>query len=183
LPVFFAYSGLRTEIGLLNRPELWALCALVVIVAILGKYVGTFIAARVSGIDKREASALGWLMNTRGLTELIVLNIGLSLGVISPLLFTMLVIMALVTTFMTSPLLEWTYPKEQIKLNIDSEDGFDESGEPEVIDYRILVPVANPKTQKGLVQIALAIAGNTTSAVYPLSLLEIEEDYQFENFE
>ena len=181
LPVFFAYSGLRTEIGLLNRPELWALCALVVIVAILGKYVGTFIAARVSGIDKREASALGWLMNTRGLTELIVLNIGLSLGVISPLLFTMLVIMALVTTFMTSPLLEWTYPKEQIKLNIVSEDGFDESGEPEVIDYRILVPVANPKTQKGLVEIALAIAGNTTSAVYPLSLLEIEEDYQFES--
>ena len=79
---------------------------------IAGKYVGTYVAARVSGISKRQASALGWLMNTRSLTELIVLNIGLELGVISPLIFTMLVIMALVTTFMTSPLLEWTYPKK-----------------------------------------------------------------------
>lgn len=89
LPIFFAYSGLRTQIGLLNRPELWLLCAIVVGVAIAGKYVGTYIAARVGGIEKREASALGWLMNTRGLTELIVLNIGLSLGVISPLLIQM----------------------------------------------------------------------------------------------
>ncbi|MEH1948572.1 MAG: cation:proton antiporter, partial [Nostoc sp.] len=117
LPIFFAYSGLKTQIGLLNRPELWLLCALVLAVAIAGKYVGTYVAARVSGISKREASALGWLMNTRGLTELIVLNIGLELGVISPLIFTMLVIMALVTTFMTSPLLEWTYPKKLIRLD------------------------------------------------------------------
>jgi Kef-type K+ transport system membrane component KefB len=106
LPIFFAYSGLRTEIGLLNRPELWLLCGAVLVVAITGKFVGTYVAARVSGINNRDATALGWLMNTRGLTELIVLNIGLSLGVITPLLFTMLVIMALVTTFMTSPLLE-----------------------------------------------------------------------------
>lgn len=98
LPIFFAYSGLRTQIGLLNTPGLWLLCLAVIGVAIIGKYVGTYIAARVSGIENREASALGWLMNTRGLTELIVLNIGLSLGVISPLLFTMLVIMALVST-------------------------------------------------------------------------------------
>jgi Kef-type K+ transport system membrane component KefB/nucleotide-binding universal stress UspA family protein len=179
LPVFFAYSGLRTEIGLLNRPELWVLCALVVAVAIVGKYVGTFIAARVSGIEKREASALGWLMNTRGLTELIVLNIGLSLGVISPLLFTMLVIMALVTTFMTSPLLEWTYPKEQIRRHIIGEEMEAATGQLEVIDYRILVPVANPNTQKNLLQIALAIAGNLQAAIYPLSILEIEEDYHF----
>ena len=106
LPIFFAYSGIRTQIGLLNSPELWLLCGAVVAVAIIGKYAGTYVAARVCGIENREASALGWLMNTRGLTELIVLNIGLSLGVISPLLFTMLVIMALVTTIMTSPLLE-----------------------------------------------------------------------------
>ncbi|MHC5731514.1 MAG: cation:proton antiporter, partial [Nostoc sp.] len=92
--------------------------ALILGVAIAGKYVGTYVAARVSGINKREASALGWLMNTRGLTELIVLNIGLELKVISPLIFTMLVIMALVTTFMTSPLLEWTYPKKLIRLDV-----------------------------------------------------------------
>lgn len=179
LPIFFAYSGLRTEIGLLNRPELWWLCLAVLVVAIAGKYVGTYIAARASGIEKREAAALGWLMNTRGLTELIVLNIGLSLGVISPVLFTMLVIMALVTTFMTSPLLEWTYPKKLISLNVIEPE---KAVETEPI-YRILVPVANPKTQKKLLQVAAAIAGldKQPAAVYPLSLVELEEDYLFES--
>ncbi|KAB8330327.1 sodium:proton antiporter [Scytonema tolypothrichoides VB-61278] len=189
LPVFFAYSGLRTQIGLLNKPELWALCLAVLAVAIIGKYVGTYVAARVSGIEKREASALGWLMNTRGLTELIVLNIGLSLGVISPLLFTMLVIMALVTTFMTSPLLERTYPKKLIKLDVVDQEPeeieADTSGDEDFYNrpYRILVPVANPNSQKGLVQLAAAIAINyqQPAVVYPLSLIEFQEDYAFEN--
>ncbi|MBD0265168.1 MAG: cation:proton antiporter [Tolypothrix sp. Co-bin9] len=190
LPVFFAYSGLRTQIGLVNRPELWLLCGLVLFVAIAGKYAGTYVAARFSGIEKREASALGWLMNTRGLTELIVLNIGLSLGVITPLLFTMLVIMALVTTFMTSPLLEWTYPKRLIGLDVvESEDEPEASreiiatGDSYGQIYRILVPVANPNTQKGLVQLAVAIALNNQqpTAVYPLSLIELSEDYAFES--
>lgn len=183
LPVFFAFSGLRTQIGLLNRPELWGLCAIVLVVAIAGKYIGTYVAARVSGIEKREASALGWLMNTRGLTELIVLNIGLSLGVISPLLFTMLVIMALVTTFMTSPLLEWTYPKRLIKLDVVEAEPEAEALEPTAATYRILVPVANPETQKELMQLALAIAGNQlqSAVVHPLSLIELQEDYAFTN--
>lgn len=190
LPIFFAYSGLRTQIGLLNRPELWLLCAAVLAVAIAGKYIGTYVAARFSGIDNREASALGWLMNTRGLTELIVLNIGLELGVISPLLFTMLVIMALVTTFMTSPLLEWTYPKRLIKLDlIEPEPEIDNSlinnvvSEAYVRPYRILLPVANPSTQKGLLQLAvtLGLNHNQPAVVNPLSLIELEEDYGFEN--
>lgn len=189
LPVFFAYSGLRTQIGLLNSPELWGLSFVVLAVAIIGKYVGTYVAARVSGIDKREASALGWLMNTRGLTELIVLNIGLSLGVISPLLFTMLVIMALVTTFMTSPLLELTYPKKLIKLNMVEEEpeevGVDASTDQDSQSrpYRILVPVANPSSQKGLMQLAVAIALNyqQPAVIHPLSLIELEEDYAFES--
>ncbi|MER3492428.1 MAG: sodium:proton antiporter [Mastigocladus sp. ERB_26_2] len=188
LPVFFAYSGLRTEIGLLNSPELWLLCVLVLLVAIAGKYLGTYVAARVSGINKREASALGWLMNTRGLTELIVLNIGLELGVISPLLFTMLVIMALVTTFMTSPLLEWTYPKKLIKLNVVESEPETESetvigGEIPGRPYRVLVPVANPDSQKGLVQLAVAIAVNNQqpAVVNPLSLIELQEDYAYES--
>jgi nucleotide-binding universal stress UspA family protein len=176
LPVFFAYSGLKTQVGLLNTSDKWLLCAAVIGVAILGKYVGTYIAARVSGIEKREASALGWLMNTRGLTELIVLNIGLELKVISPLLFTMLVIMALVTTFMTSPLLEWVYPKRLIRLDVAEVEP-----EPEHQPiYRILVPVANPKTQKGLLRLALAIAGpQNPASVTPLSLVELQEDYAF----
>ncbi|QLE54464.1 cation:proton antiporter [Nostoc sp. TCL26-01] len=188
LPIFFAYSGLRTEIGLLNRPELWLLCAAVLLVAIAGKYIGTYVAARVSGINKREASALGWLMNTRGLTELIVLNIGLELGVITPLLFTMLVIMALVTTFMTSPLLEWTYPKRLIKLDVVEPEA-EETTEVTITSpayvrpYRILVPVANPRSQKGLLQLAVAIAFNyrQPAVVNPLSLIELEEDYSFES--
>lgn len=179
LPVFFAYSGLKTQIGLLNRPVLWLLCVTVLLVAIVGKYVGTYVAARVSGIENRDASALGWLMNTRGLTELIVLNIGLNFGVISPLLFTMLVIMALVTTFMTSPLLEWIYPKRLIRLNVvDTET---ETVEPLVPTYKILAPIANPNTQAGLLQVAGAIAGNKAAVVHPLSLIELEEDYLYES--
>jgi Kef-type K+ transport system membrane component KefB len=201
LPVFFAYSGLKTQVGLLNSPELWLLCAAILGVAIVGKYVGTYYAARSCQIDRQEASALGWLMNTRGLTELIVLNIGLELGVISPILFTMLVIMALVTTFMTSPLLEWTYPKKSIRLHSqpesaeafdDSPDGGIKSGFPSStgaasaiipIGYRILVPVANPNTQKGLLQLATSIAQNDrqSAIINPLSLIELEEDYLFQS--
>jgi nucleotide-binding universal stress UspA family protein len=120
------------------------------------------------------------MMNTRGLTELIVLNIGLSLHVISPVLFTMLVIMALTTTFMTSPLLQWTYPKQLIR---QSEPDYS-LAEPQ---YRILIPVANPASQRGLLQIALAIAGldhshsplAATAAIYPLNLIEQEENYAY----
>lgn len=185
LPVFFAYSGLRTQIGLLNTPRLWLLCAAVVGVAIAGKYVGTYIAARVNGIENREASALGWLMNTRGLTELIVLNIGLSLNVISPVMFTMLVIMALVTTFMTAPLLEWTYPKHLIRKDLAEPDL--SKVEP---TYKILVPIANPNTQKGLIQMAAALVFDQSEIVsdpaestpgpsvgiYPLSLIQLGGD-------
>jgi Kef-type K+ transport system membrane component KefB/nucleotide-binding universal stress UspA family protein len=188
LPIFFAYSGLKTQVGLLNRPELWFLCGLVLFVAIAGKYIGTYVAARVCKISHREASALGWLMNTRGLTELIVLNIGLELKVISPLLFTMLVIMALVTTFMTSPLLEWTYPKRLIKLDVapGSEDATEETAvDSNATDhpYRILVPVANPSSQKGLMELAAAIAINyrQPAIVNPLSLIELPEDYAFDS--
>jgi len=188
LPIFFAYSGLRTQIGLLNRPELWLLCALVLGAAIAGKFIGTYVAARASGINSRESCALGWLMNTRGLTELIILNIGLELKVISPLLFTMFVVMALVTTFMTSPLLEWTYPKRLIRLDmVEPESPADTEtetiSEPSTRPYRILVPVANPSTQKGLVQLAVALAVNyhQPAVVNPLSLIEFEEDYAFES--
>jgi Kef-type K+ transport system membrane component KefB/nucleotide-binding universal stress UspA family protein len=182
LPIFFAYSGLRTQIGLLNRPGLWLLCGLVVAVAIVGKYVGTYVAARFCHIEHQEASALGWLMNTRGLTELIVLNIGLSLHVISPLLFTMLVIMALVTTFMTSPLLALTYSRPVLT---PQENPLPNQPEP---TYRVLVPIANPTTQRGLVQLAIAIAQGTlpstehpTAAVYPLSLIHLNEEYAYES--
>lgn len=106
LPVFFAYTGLRTNIGLVNGAELWGICAAVIAAAVVGKLGGSAIAARLTGTPWREATALGALMNTRGLMELVVLNIGLELGVISPTLFAMMVLMALVTTCMTTPLLQ-----------------------------------------------------------------------------
>lgn len=105
LPVFFAYTGLRTQIGLVETLSDWLLCAVIITVATIGKWGGTAVSARLAGLDWRTSSALGILMNTRGLVELIVLNIGLDLGVITPRLFTMLVVMAVVTTMMTSPVL------------------------------------------------------------------------------
>jgi Kef-type K+ transport system membrane component KefB len=105
LPAFFAYTGLRTQIGLLSSPGQWALCLLVLATACASKFGGTLVAARITGLGWRDAASLGILMNTRGLMELIVLNIGLDLGVISPTLFAMLVIMAVVTTFATTPIL------------------------------------------------------------------------------
>lgn len=106
LPVFFAFTGMRTELGLLSGPAEWLACAGIVLVASAGKFGGTFLAARATGSAWREAAELGVLMNTRGLMELIVLNVGLDLGVLSPALFAMFVLMALVTTLATTPILE-----------------------------------------------------------------------------
>lgn len=108
LPVFFAFTGMRMQIGLVQGASSWLVCALIIVLATLGKVGGTFAAARVSGIAPREALGLGVLMNTRGLMELVALNIGLDLGVITPTLFAMLVLMALVTTFATAPILALT---------------------------------------------------------------------------
>ena len=105
LPVFFAFTGMRMQIGLVQGVGSWLLCALIIVVATAGKVGGAFVAARLSGVERREALSLGVLMNTRGLMELIALNVGLDLGVVSPTLFAMLVLMALVTTFATSPIL------------------------------------------------------------------------------
>jgi Kef-type K+ transport system membrane component KefB len=95
--------------------ELWGYTALIIAVACLGKFGGSALAGRLVGLGWRESSTIGILMNTRGLMELVILNIGLDIGVISPALFAMMVLMALVTTFMTSPLLEWIYPARMIR--------------------------------------------------------------------
>lgn len=105
LPAFFAYTGMRTQIQLVSGWQDWLFCAVIILVATLGKFGGTVVAARFTGLDWRLSAALGVLMNTRGLMELIVLNIGLELGVISPTLFAMMVIMALTTTIATTPIL------------------------------------------------------------------------------
>jgi Kef-type K+ transport system membrane component KefB len=105
LPVFFAFSGLRTEIGLLRGSTDWLICLLIVVVATVGKVGGTSITARLTGMAWRDSFLLGALMNTRGLMELIALNLGYELHILSQRVFSMLVIMALFTTVMTGPLL------------------------------------------------------------------------------
>ncbi len=106
LPLFFTYSGLNTKIGLLNTGFLWLMCGAVLIAAILGKGVACWLAARATGISNRESLGIGVLMNARGLMELIIINIGLQRGIISEGLFATLVIMAVVTTLMASPIFE-----------------------------------------------------------------------------
>ena len=111
LPAFFAFAGMRTEIGLLAGTQAWLAFGLIVLVATVGKFGGTLVAARATGLGWRHAAALGALMNTRGLMQLIVLNEGLELGVITPTLFTMMVMMALVTTLATTPALRLLMPR------------------------------------------------------------------------
>jgi Kef-type K+ transport system membrane component KefB len=121
LPLFFTYTGLRTNIGLLDRPELWLMTGVLLLVAVVGKLFGAAIAARITGFDLRSSAVIGTLMNTRGLTELIVLNLALELGVISDALFAMLVLMALVTTFMAGPALRLLDPRNELGAPVEEE--------------------------------------------------------------
>lgn len=111
LPLFFTYSGLNTKIGLINTPTLWMVCGAVLVAAILGKGVACYLAARATGIPNREALGIGTLMNARGLMELIIINIGFQKGIISEGLFATLVVMAVITTLMASPLFEFLVGK------------------------------------------------------------------------
>ena len=121
LPIFFVYTGLRTNVGLLDRPELWLLTLLLIAVAIVGKLAGASLAARVAGYNWKASAVIGTLMNTRGLTELIVLNLALDAGAISNTLFAMLVIMAVVTTLMAGPLLKLIDPKNEYGRGVEDE--------------------------------------------------------------
>ncbi|MFH0980978.1 MAG: cation:proton antiporter [Planctomycetota bacterium] len=123
LPAFFAFTGMRTQIGLLSGLEPWLFCGVIVFVACLGKFGGSTVAARLTGVGWRESAALGVLMNTRGLMELIVLNVGLDHRVLSPTLFAMLVIMAVVTTLITAPVLYWLTRGHRMVQAPDSEFG------------------------------------------------------------
>lgn len=151
LPIFFAYTGLHTQIGLLNTGEMWLLTALIVFVASAGKFGGSTIAARVCGLHWREAAAIGILMNTRGLMELVILNIGRELGVITDAVFAMMVIMALVTTFLTTPILNWVYPDRLLRAARERELAADA--------YGILMPISLPRSAKPLLRLADVIAG------------------------
>jgi Kef-type K+ transport system membrane component KefB len=115
LPLFFAFTGLRTNIGLVKGHEMWMYCGLIVLVATVGKLGGSTLASWLTGMPVREAAGLGILMNTRGLMELVILDIGLDIKVISPALFSMMVVMALATTFMAVPLLDLICPDQVLR--------------------------------------------------------------------
>jgi len=150
LPIFFAYSGLRTQVGLLNTPGLWLDTALIVLVACLGKFGGSSIAAGVCGIPWRESFAIGILMNTRGLMELVILNIGKDLGVISEAVFAMMIIMALVTTAATQPILNLIYPARLLAAQLKRRPRG---------AFSVLIPVAAPQSGAALVRLAGAMLG------------------------
>jgi Kef-type K+ transport system membrane component KefB len=120
LPVFFAWSGLRTQIGLVDGLSQWGVCLAIIAVAFASKAGGTWLAARATGMGPRDATALGTLMNTRGLVELVVLNVGLDLGVITPTLFSMLVLMAVTTTLATAPILRLVLGSRRMSLEFPS---------------------------------------------------------------
>ncbi|QOV89530.1 cation:proton antiporter domain-containing protein [Humisphaera borealis] len=150
LPIFFAYTGLKTQIGLLNTVELWGYTGLIILVACLGKFGGSALAGRLCGFSWREAGAVGILMNTRGLMELVILNIGRELGVITPAVFAMMVLMALATTAMTSPVLHYIYPR---RLYEDELQELAAKGKKSSVPA-VLIPVADPRSGGPLLQLA-----------------------------
>jgi Kef-type K+ transport system membrane component KefB len=114
MPIFFTYTGLRTSIGSLSTPSLWGWCVLTIALATLGKFAGAYIGARRSRLTHTEATLLAYMMNTRGLMELVVINVGLDLGVISQQMFSILVLMAIVSTVITTPALRFYLPRAGI---------------------------------------------------------------------
>lgn len=154
LPLFFVFTGLRTEIGLLNDGNLWLVCLAIVCTAVAGKFGGTAVAARMVGQSWKESLSLGALMNTRGLMELIVLNIGYDLGVLTAEMFAMLVLMALITTFMTGPaldLINYLFPEGAVA----------EKGK----FYKVLLTFGPPEKGRTLLRLADELTHATGSAV------------------
>lgn len=159
LPLFFVFTGLRTEIGLINDPYLLKVTVLIIIVAVVGKFVGSALAAKFVGQSWRDSFTIGALMNTRGLMELVVLNIGYDLGVLTAEVFTMMVIMALVTTAMTGPALDLINYLFKSKKDILNDDGKNAS------QFKILFSFGNADRGKSLLRVANSfIKKDTTHA-------------------
>lgn len=185
LPLFFVFTGLRTQIGLLNDWHLWKVCGAIVAVAVIGKFAGGALAARYVGQNWKTSLSIGALMNTRGLMELVVLNIGYDLGVLSPSIFAMMVIMALVTTFMTGPsldLINWIWR--------DKKQPGKEA--PKVRPYNILFTFRIARKGVGLLKLANYFVRNsrentriTALHLSPSTELNMynQDEYERENFQ
>lgn len=162
LPLFFVFTGLRTQIGLLNDAHLWMVCVVIICTAIVGKFGGTLFATRFLGHSWKDSLSIGALMNTRGLMELVVLNIGYDLGILSPEIFAMMVLMALVTTFMTGPaldLINYIFVKDVHEQIIKVKQKF-----------RVLLSFANPQSGKKMARIANLISGYSKNSTEIMAL-------------
>lgn len=156
LPLFFVFTGLRTQIGLINDIHLWQITGLIVLVAVVGKFVGSALAARFVGQSWKDSLTIGALMNTRGLMELVVLNIGYDLGVLTPEVFSMLVIMALVTTLMTGPALDL------INALFKGKEKPKGAGSENHNIYTVLLSFVHPERSVGLLRMANALTAKKT---------------------
>lgn len=175
LPLFFVFTGLRTEIGLLNDPFLWKVTGLIILVAVVGKFIGSALAAKFVGQNWKDSLTIGALMNTRGLMELVVLNIGYDLGVLTPEIFAMMVIMALVTTFMTGPSLDfinWIFKTKSVEASQEIT---------EMSKYRILVSFGNPERGKSLLRLASGLTKKLSenTSITVMHLTSSNEMHQF----
>jgi Kef-type K+ transport system membrane component KefB len=175
LPLFFVFTGLKTEIGLINDPYLWKVTFFIILVAVVGKFLGSALAAKFVGQNWRDSLTIGALMNTRGLMELIVLNIGLELKVLTPEVFTMMVIMALVTTFMTGPALDL------INYIFKTKDVNDLEVMQNHNKYRILLSFGNNEKGRSLLRLANSLIKKQkdSSSITAMHLSLSDEMHQF----
>ena len=179
LPLFFVYTGLRTQIGLLNDAHLWLTAGLIILVAVTGKFVGSALTAKFLGINWKDSLTIGALMNTRGLMELIVLNIGYDLGVLGPEIFAMMVVMALFTTFMTGPALDGIHAL--FKKN-KTDDEAEQENENDASKYRILLSFDKPDAGSALLKLAdnLTEKMNGNKSITAMSIAEVNELHTFD---
>lgn len=181
LPLFFVFTGLRTQIGLINDAYLWQVTGLIITVAVVGKFFGSALAAKFVGQNWRDSLTIGALMNTRGLMELVVLNIGYDLGVLSAEVFTMMVIMALVTTFMTGPaidIINFIFKRKEMLIPS------------EIIEnskFKILISFGNNEKGKSLLRLASSFVKkqkeNSNVTALHLSLSDEVHSYNLEDYE
>ncbi|HAT4004256.1 TPA: cation/H(+) antiporter [Elizabethkingia anophelis] len=177
LPLFFVFTGLRTEIGLLNHGHLWMTAGLIILVAVIGKFIGSALTAKFLRIGWKDSLTIGALMNTRGLMELIVLNIGYDLRVLSPEIFAMMVIMALFTTFMTGPSLDFINYIFKGKKSENEEDA-DDSGR----KYKVLLSFDGPESGSTLLRLAdnFTHKMNGNKSITAMNITPVQELHAFE---
>ncbi len=176
LPVFFLVSGLKVDLRALSTDNVVQLL-LILAVAIVGKYVGAYFGARSAGVPHWQANSLGILMNTRGLTELVILNVGQQLGLIGQELFSMLVVMAVVTTIMTGPLLNWAYPKRRIVRDIAEAE---RAALGDAATDRVLVVAASERSSAALVDVAVGLLHHSPNAEVVVAALEPQRTRKLE---